>query len=213
MQWKKSCCCARAVISGSAGSQHPDLGVPRCPQVWRCCCPSAAWLQHHSCQLPSVSHSSDNKCHQTLLPLTKIFWQTARIQCVTFLLFAGEVTQQPDLELERPRNKHLMPRNLTQHWQKHLTLKWHKLCSSKSHSFTSAFPKAAIPGKAQLTLLAAHTPQSWEEVWGKALYRSALGVCFICLALMPSGWLLAVVDGGFYFPDWLCPSWEKLLQL
>lgn len=41
----------------------------------------------------------------------------------------------------------------------------------------------------------------------------ALGEHFIFLALVPLGWLLAAVDGGFYFSSLLYLSWEKLLQL
>lgn len=49
---------------------------------------------------------------------------------------------------------------------------------------------------------------------GKGTFPAlALGVCFIFLALVPSGWLLAAVDGGFYFSSLLYPPWEKLLQL
>lgn len=55
---------------------------------------------------------------------------------------------------------------------------------------------------------------SWEQVCGKALFLAlALGVRFIFLALVPLGWLLAAVNGGFYFSSLLYPSWEKLLQL
>lgn len=49
---------------------------------------------------------------------------------------------------------------------------------------------------------------------GKGTFPAlALGVCFIFLALVPSGWLLAAVDGGVYFSSLLYPPWEKLLQL
>lgn len=49
---------------------------------------------------------------------------------------------------------------------------------------------------------------------GKGTFLAlALGVHFIFLALVPSGWLLAAVDGGFYFSSLLYPSREKLLYL
>lgn len=49
---------------------------------------------------------------------------------------------------------------------------------------------------------------------GKGTFLAiALGVHFIFLASVPSGWLLAAVDGGLYFSSLLYPSQEKLLQL
>lgn len=193
--------------------------------TWGRCCPSLQCgfntTTDQSC-LP-VSHISYNAVRCCAL-LTKICWQTARIWGTTVLLHAGAVTpQQGSLMLqqrgllhhtqrqEELRNKWLMPRH------------WTRDNSWLSSGTCFAAQRAITPPLHLLTLQSQEKPRwlCWLVTlpvlvarMGKGTFPAlALGVCFIFLALVPSGWLLAAVDGGFYFSSLLYPPWEKLLQL
>lgn len=174
MQWGKSWC-ARAVISGFRGSQGLWPGLSMLESTWGRSC-SSLQCGVNTTAVQAAFHSVTHLLwyHQTLL--TKISWQTARIWGTTFLLLAGDraVTLlqcssllQHSMGCIRPENKRNWGKNgwcqatepgTTQRWQKQLALKWHVLCGSKGHNSTSASPNTAIPGKAQLALLAGRAP-------------------------------------------------------
>lgn len=110
----------------------------------------------------------------------------------------------PYLEEEKLRRTHLVPRHLTKDNTALTKALWGSSGTSlqlKGPHFHLCISQSCHPRKSPVTF-----SQSWEQVWERHFSCSALGVCFICLASVPSGWLLAVVDGGFYFPGWLYPS-------
>lgn len=95
----------------------------------------------------------------------------------------------PYLEEEELRRTHLVPRHLTKDntgLTKAPGVQVAQVCSSKGHIFTSASPKAAVPGKAQLPF------PSLGNKYGKGTFLVQLWVCVLfALPRCPQGgcWL------------------------